>query len=104
MAPLFSQIFPILYGACMLVLIWQAFKVMARGFSAIPRPSDPRIRAANPGASNPPDDIGPQADRTGRLTIHPELLDADGQITSEDLLTVRFGSDNDPPRLPSESD
>lgn len=51
MAPLISQIFPILYGACMLVLIWQAFKVMARGFSAIPRPSDPRIPASNPGAS-----------------------------------------------------
>jgi hypothetical protein len=32
-------------------------------------------------------------DRTGRLTIHPELLDAQGQLTQEDLLTVRFSAD-----------
>jgi hypothetical protein len=34
-------------------------------------------------------------DRTGRLTIHPELLDADGQLTAEDLLTVRFETDGE---------
>ncbi len=77
-----SQLFPLLYGACFLVLLWQAFRVMGRGFSATPRPSDP-LPAPSPSAG----------DRTGRLTIHPELLDADGQITQEDLLTVRFGAD-----------
>ena len=77
-----SQLFPLLYGAGFLVLLWQAFRVMGRGFSAIPRPSDPRP-APSPSAN----------DRTGRITIHPELLDADGQITQEDLLTVRFGAD-----------
>ena len=37
-------------------------------------------------------------DRTGRLTIHPELLDQQGRITEEDLLTVRFSEDNEPPQ------
>ena len=36
-------------------------------------------------------------DRTGRLTIHPELLDQEGRITNEELLTVRFSEDNDQP-------
>ncbi|MEB3332541.1 MAG: DUF2973 domain-containing protein, partial [Synechococcaceae cyanobacterium] len=43
-----------------------------------------------------------RGDRTGRLTIHPELLDADGQLTRDDLLTVRFSGDQDRPALPSE--
>lgn len=102
MAPLLSQIFPILYGACMLLLLWQAFKVMARGFSAVPRPGDAGVPSSM--APTQADPAQPAGDRTGRLTIHPELLDADGQITSEDLLTVRFGGDNDPPRLPAQSD
>ncbi len=39
-------------------------------------------------------------DRTGRLTIHPELLDNEGRITNENLLTVRFSEDldSDPPQ------
>ena len=28
-------------------------------------------------------------------TIHPELLDKSGNITQEELLTVRFSNDND---------
>ncbi len=39
-----------------------------------------------------------KGDRTGRLTIHPELLDQDGRITDEELLTVRFSGDVDPPK------
>jgi hypothetical protein len=39
-------------------------------------------------------------DRTGKLTIHPELLDAQGRITHEDLLTVRFSGDNGEPATP----
>jgi hypothetical protein len=42
------------------------------------------------------------ADRTGRVTIHPELLDANGQLTQEDLLTVRFGGEAEPPRVSGE--
>jgi hypothetical protein len=92
MNALLSQIFPILYGACFLALLWQAFRVMGQGFRAIPRPGDP--------------DAGTdRRDRTGQVTIHPELLDADGRLTQEDLLTVRFGADGEggpPPSPPAE--
>ena len=37
-------------------------------------------------------------DRTGLVTVHPELLDKDGSITDEDLLTVRFSKDTDHPQ------
>jgi len=57
----------------------QAFRVMGRGFAAV----------TVPGQTSRPEG----ADRTGRVTIHPELLDADGQLTREDLLTVRFGGE-----------
>jgi hypothetical protein len=79
---LISHIFPVIYGACFLLLLWQAFQVMRKGFSAVPRPGDAR----------PESQAG---DRTGQPTIHPELLDADGRITREDLLTVRFSEEND---------
>lgn len=83
-----SQLVPLLYGACFLALLWQAFRVMRQGYEAIPRPGD--------GAA---DRTG---DRSGRLTIHPELLDAEGRITEEDLLTVRFGDDNERPTVPDD--
>ncbi len=73
MDALIAKVFPVVYGACFLILLWQAFRVMRRGFSALSQ----------------------SGDRTGRPTIHPELLDADGQITSENLLTVRFGEDGE---------
>lgn len=88
MNALLSQIFPILYGTCFLVLLWQAFRVMGRGFGAIPRPGEPG------GGGN-------RRDRTGQVTVHPELLDADGQLTQEDLLTVRFGAEGGEVRPPS---
>ncbi len=94
MTSLLSQIFPILYGACFVLLLWQAFRVMGQGFRAIPRPGD-----AGAAANQPGDPVG---DRTGRLTIHPELLDADGQLTQEDLLTVRFSGDNEQPAFPAD--
>ncbi len=37
-------------------------------------------------------------DRTGQITIHPEILNQNGDITDEDLLTVRFSTDVDPPQ------
>jgi hypothetical protein len=86
MHALASQIFPLIYGACFLLLLWQAFRVMAQGFKAVPQPGDR------------PD----QRDRTGRLTIHPELLDEQGQLTQEDLLTVRFGGEGDQPVNPGD--
>ncbi len=49
-------------------------------------------------AKNHPKASHSDADRTGRLTIHPELLDQEGRITDEDLLTVRFSGDFDPPQ------
>ena len=91
--PFLSDLFPLLYGACFLVLLWQAFRVMAQGFRAVPRPSDGGSRPMRSSA---------RADRTGRITIHPELLDADGQLTREDLLTVRFSGDNEQPTVPGE--
>jgi hypothetical protein len=89
MNALLSQIFPILYGLCFLALLWQAFRVMGRGFKAVQSPAEPPAKRS----------VG---DRTGQVTIHPELLDADGQLTQEDLLTVRFGSNGESsaPRVP----
>ena len=95
MPSLLSELFPFLYAACFLLLLWQAFRVMSQGFRASSMP-------LSPGAA-PPMDCGLSSDRTGRLTIHPELLDADGQLTREDLLTVRFGDENESPSLPGEA-
>jgi len=80
---------PLLYGACFVLLLWQAFRVMAQGFRAVP-----------PMANRAHDDN--RGDRTGRVTIHPELLDGNGQLTQEDLLTVRFGGEAEPPRVSGE--
>lgn len=106
MNPLLSQLFPLLYGACFLALLWQAFKVMGQGFRAVPRPGDrDAAGTTTTAASTAPEPAGMLRtgnDRTGRLTIHPELLDADGQLTQEDLLTVRFSGDNEQPAYPGD--
>jgi len=94
MPTLLAQIFPLLYGVCFLVLLWQAFRVMSRGFRAASAPLE-RSRQTAPAARGD--------DRTGRLTIHPELLDAEGQLTKEDLLTVRFSGDNEQNAYPGEA-
>ena len=57
---------------------------MGRGFNAAGKPL-----------------VAEKVDRTGRLTIHPELLDGEGRLTEEDLLTVRFSSDGDLPNPPT---
>lgn len=85
-----AHLFPLLYAVCFVALLWQAFRVMGQGFKAVPRVGD----AASPSGFGPGPDQA--IDRTGRVTIHPELLDADGRITREDLLTVRFGGDDEP--------
>ena len=79
-----SSIFPFVYAFVLIALLWQAFRVMFRGFSA-----------AN---SFDRSDKSMKRDRTGQFTIHPELLDEEGNITDEDLLTVRFSNDLDPPK------
>ena len=82
-----NNLFLFVYGFAVLFLLWQAFRVMSRGFWAaqeLPSSSFKRRNSAE--------------DRTGRLTIHPELLDQDGRITDEELLTVRFSGDIDPPQ------
>jgi hypothetical protein len=89
MPVLLAELFPLIYGLCFLFLLWQAFRIMSRGFSAVQRPDAP------PASQQ-------KGNRLGKLTIHPELLDADGQITREDLLTVRFSDDKDEPVRPIE--
>ena len=93
MPALLADLFPFLYVLCFLALLWQAFRIMSRGF-----------RAASGPIERPPTSAGTAGrdDRTGRLTIHPELLDADGQLTREDLLTVRFSGDNEPTPFPGD--
>ena len=77
-----GSLFPLLYGALFVALLWQAFRVMSKGF-----------RAASGPISNRPSNA--PIDRTGQVTVHPELLDSEGRITEEALLTVRFGADDD---------
>ena len=98
MPSLLSELFPLVYGLCFVLLLWQAFRVMSQGFRAVPRPGDTSVDSRLDSSrveSRRLDSRRGGGDRTGRLTIHPELLDQDGQITEEDLLTVRFGGDNE---------
>ena len=79
-----NSFLPILYGIAVLILFWKAFRVMGRGFNFNEDLERKKINFDNS-----------TGDRTGRLTIHPDLLDQDGRITDEELLTVRFSGDND---------
>ena len=74
-------LFPIIYSAALTYLVWKAFKVMSNGWciSGTDRKS---FRNSNL--------------KQKKYTIHPELLDKSGNITEEELLTVRFSNDNDP--------
>ncbi len=78
-----SYFFSSLYLLVVILLLWQAFRVMFKGISEI-NGSSMKKSSSN-------------QDRTGRLTIHPELLNKEGRITDEDLLTVRFSNELDPP-------
>jgi hypothetical protein len=94
MPALLADLFPFLYALCFLALLWQAFRIMSRGFKAASGPLERPTGAVLP--------TGGRGDRTGQLTVHPELLDADGQLTREDLLTVRFSGDNEPTPFPGD--
>ena len=73
-------LFPIIYSAALTYLVWKAFKVMSNGWSVS---SKEKTNFYNSNL------------KQRNYTIHPELLDKSGNITEEELLTVRFSSDND---------
>tara|TARA_B100000902_G_C27093185_1_gene804910 strand:- start:27 stop:293 length:267 start_codon:yes stop_codon:yes gene_type:complete len=73
-------LFPIIYACALLFLIWKAFKVMSTGWGAFDRN---KKQFFTPSSTNQ------------KYTIHPELLDKSGNITDEELLTVRFSNDID---------
>ena len=80
-----SYFVPFLYLSVLMLLLWQAFKIMSKGI----------VAAQSPGAELKEKNL--PEDRTGLLTVHPELLNQEGSITDEELLTVRFSTDSDPP-------
>ena len=82
-----SNFLPFLYGLSVFVLLIFAAKIMLNGFSPVQS-----IETKNSFSKRKTDD------RTGLVTIHPELLNKDGCITDEDLLTVRFSKDTDHPQ------
>ncbi len=82
-----SNHLPLVYGFSVFVLLIFAVRIMFNGFWS--------AQSFNK-RSSIEDEIA--EDRTGLVTIHPELLNKDGCITDEDLLTVRFSKDNDPPQ------
>ncbi len=73
-------LFPIIYSAALTYLVWKAFKVMSNGWGI----SDPKSKIFSSSSL-----------KQKKYTIHPELLDKSGNITEEELLTVRFSNDND---------
>ena len=75
-------LFPIIYSAALTYLVWKAFKVMSNGWG-ISENEKKRFTTSNL--------------KQKKYTIHPELLDKSGNITEEELLTVRFSNDNDSP-------
>ena len=73
-------LFPIIYSAALTYLVWKAFKVMSNGWN-ISGTAKKHFNSTN--------------FQQNKYTIHPELLDKSGNITEEELLTVRFSNDND---------
>ena len=82
-----SNFLPFLYGLSVFILLIIAARIMFNGFVLEQ-------------SSNTQDSFKKERsdDRTGMITIHPELLNKDGCITDEDLLTVRFSKDTDHPQ------
>ena len=75
-----SLLFPIIYSAALTYLVWKAFKVMSNGWAI---------------SSTEKSDFYKSNFKQKKYTIHPELLDKSGNLTEEELLTVRFSNDND---------
>ena len=82
-----SNLLPFLYGLSVFVLLILAARIMLNGFFP-----DQTSKTQNSLLKAKSDD------RTGLVTVHPELLNKDGCITDEDLLTVRFSKDTDHPQ------
>ena len=76
-------LFPIIYSAALTYLVWKAFKVMSTGWAV---------------SGNEKKDFNSSNFKQTKYSIHPELLDKSGNITDEELLTVRFSNDNDSSR------
>ena len=83
-----SNLLPFLYGLSVFALLILAARIMLNGFVS----GQVSFKTQNT-LSNKKND-----DRTGLVTVHPELLNKDGRITDEDLLTVRFSKDTDHPK------
>ena len=75
--------FTVLYAIAFFVLLGCAVLQMQQGWSA--RSQQPRANREM------------RRDRTGLKTIHPELLDGNGQLIKDDLLTVSFENMSDGP-------
>ena len=75
-----SVLFPIIYSAALTYLVWKAFKVMSNGWAI---------------SSSDKNNFYKSNLKQKKYTIHPELLDKSGNLTEEELLTVRFSNDND---------
>ena len=75
-----SILFPNIYSAALTYLVWKAFKVMSNGWGI---------------STSEKKDFYNKNLQQKKYTIHPELLDKSGNITEEELLTVRFSNDND---------
>ena len=82
-----SNSLPFLYGLSVFALLVLAARIMLNGFF-----SGRKSQTQNSFSKKK------YPDRTGLVTIHPELLNKDGCITDEDLLTVRFSKDTDHPQ------
>ena len=82
-----SNLLPFVYGLSVFILLIFAARIMLNGFF-----SGQSTETQNSFSNRKSDD------RTGLVTIHPELLNKDGYITDEDLLTVRFAKDTDHPQ------
>ena len=67
-----GTLFPIAYAVAGVALLVQAFRMM-------------RL-AGGPAGST----MDPLANRTGLRTVHPELLDENGEVTTEELWAVSF--------------
>ena len=74
--------FVVLYAIAFVVLLGCALMQMRQGWNVGSQKAD-----FNRSAS----------DRTGKKTIHPELLDNNGQLIKDELLSVSFDNTSDGP-------
>ena len=87
-----NDFLPFLYVVSAFCLFVQAIRIMSKGFVAAKEDNEIKIKSTSG-----------SVDRTGQITVHPEILNQDGDITDEDLLTVRFSMDREPPHSPDTS-